>query len=58
MTLVARIYHYKEMLLGFSRVRNLNRKIFIVPVMTPKLSLTGCTLLRLHHTNPMALLIV
>ena len=32
------ILSYKEMLLGFSRVRNLNRKIFIVPVMTPKLS--------------------
>ena len=32
------ILSYKEMLLGFSQVRNLNRKIFIVPVMTPKLS--------------------
>ena len=26
------------MLLGLARVRNLNRKIYIVPVMTPKLS--------------------
>lgn len=29
---------YKEMLLGFAKVRNLKRKIIIVPVMTPKLS--------------------
>ena len=29
---------YKEMLLGYARVRKLKRKIFIVPVMTPKLS--------------------
>ncbi len=32
------ILTYKEMLLGFARVRNLNRKIYTVPVMTPKLS--------------------
>ncbi len=32
------ILTYKEMLLEFARVRNLNRRIFIVPVMTPKLS--------------------
>lgn len=32
------ILSYKEMLLGFAKVRNLNRKILIVPVMTPKLS--------------------
>ena len=32
------ILSYKEMLLGFSQIRNLNRKIFIVPVMTPRLS--------------------
>ncbi len=32
------ILSYKEMLLGFGFVRNLTRKIFIVPVMTPKLS--------------------
>ena len=29
---------YKEMLLRFAAVRNLKRKIFVVPVMTPKLS--------------------
>lgn len=29
---------YKEMLLEFSRLRNLNRKIYTVPVMTPRLS--------------------
>jgi uncharacterized protein YbjT (DUF2867 family) len=29
---------YKEMLLRFARVRHLKRRIFIVPVMTPKLS--------------------
>jgi uncharacterized protein YbjT (DUF2867 family) len=29
---------YKNMLLNFGKVRNLKRKIFIVPVMTPKLS--------------------
>lgn len=29
---------YKEMLLRFAKVRGLKRKIFIVPVMTPKLS--------------------
>ena len=32
------ILSYKEMLLEFSRERNLNRKIYIVPVMTPRLS--------------------
>lgn len=32
------ILSYKQMLLGFARVRNLNRKIFVVPVMTPRLS--------------------
>ncbi|MDG1146738.1 MAG: SDR family oxidoreductase [Crocinitomicaceae bacterium] len=32
------ILSYKQMLLGLARVRNLNRKIYIVPVMTPKLS--------------------
>lgn len=32
------ILSYKEMLLGFAKVRNLKRKILIVPVMTPKLS--------------------
>lgn len=32
------ILSYKDMLLDFSRIRNLNRKIFIVPVMTPRLS--------------------
>ncbi|MCB2209206.1 MAG: SDR family oxidoreductase [Bacteroidetes bacterium] len=32
------IISYKEMLLGFAKVRGLKRKIFIVPVMTPKLS--------------------
>ena len=32
------ILSYKEMLLEFGRIRNLNRKIFIVPVMTPRLS--------------------
>ena len=32
------ILSYKEMLLEFSRMRKLNRKIFIVPVMTPRLS--------------------
>ncbi|MEQ9592705.1 MAG: SDR family oxidoreductase, partial [Cyclobacteriaceae bacterium] len=29
---------YKEMLLGYAKVRKLQRKIFIVPVMTPRLS--------------------
>jgi len=29
---------YKNMLLDFGKVRNLNRKIYVVPVMTPKLS--------------------
>jgi len=29
---------YKEMLLEFSQVRNLNRKIWTVPIMTPRLS--------------------
>jgi uncharacterized protein YbjT (DUF2867 family) len=32
------ILTYKEMLLSFAEVRNLKRKIWIVPVMTPKLS--------------------
>jgi len=32
------ILSYKEMLLGFGRARNLTRKIYIVPVMTPRLS--------------------
>jgi uncharacterized protein YbjT (DUF2867 family) len=32
------ILTYKEMLLGFAEVRGLNRRIFIVPVITPKLS--------------------
>lgn len=32
------ILTYKEMLLGFAKVRNLKRKIWTVPVMTPKLS--------------------
>ena len=32
------ILTYKEMLLAYAQVRNLNRKIWIVPVMTPKLS--------------------
>jgi len=32
------ILSYKEMLLEFAKFRKLNRKIFIVPVMTPKLS--------------------
>ncbi len=32
------ILNYKEMLLGFARVRGLKRRIGIVPVMTPRLS--------------------
>jgi len=32
------ILSYKEMLLRFAKIRGLKRKIFIVPVMTPKLS--------------------
>ncbi len=32
------ILSYKEMLLGYARVRKLNRRIFVVPVMTPRLS--------------------
>ena len=32
------ILSYKEMLLGFAEVRNLKRRIFVVPVMTPRLS--------------------
>ena len=32
------ILTYKDMLLEFSRIRNLNRKIYILPVMTPRLS--------------------
>lgn len=32
------VLSYKMMLLNFGRIRNLSRKIFIVPVMTPRLS--------------------
>lgn len=32
------ILSYKEMLLNFSKIRGLNRRIIVVPVMTPKLS--------------------
>ncbi len=32
------VISYKEMLLGYAKVRGLKRKIFIVPIMTPKLS--------------------
>ena len=32
------ILSYKQMLLGFAKSRNLSRQIFVVPVMTPKLS--------------------
>ncbi len=32
------ILTYKEMLLSFAKVRKLRRKIFVIPVMTPKLS--------------------
>ncbi|MBM3420136.1 MAG: SDR family oxidoreductase [Bacteroidetes bacterium] len=32
------ILTYREMLLGFARVRNLRRRIYVVPVMTPRLS--------------------
>ena len=32
------IMTYKDMLMGFARVRGLKRKIWVVPVMTPKLS--------------------
>ena len=32
------ILSYKEMLLGFAKGRNLKRSIFIIPVMTPRLS--------------------
>jgi len=32
------VLSYKEMLLGFAKVRKLKRWIFVVPVMTPKLS--------------------
>ncbi len=32
------VFTYKDMLLGFARVRGLKRYIFVVPVMTPKLS--------------------
>lgn len=32
------ILSYKEMLLNFARVRKLRRRIFVLPVMTPKLS--------------------
>ncbi len=34
----ADVLSYKEMLLEFARVRHLNRKIFVVPIMTPRLS--------------------
>lgn len=34
----ADILNYKNMLLEFSKVRNLKRRIYIVPVMTPRLS--------------------
>jgi uncharacterized protein YbjT (DUF2867 family) len=32
------IMTYKEMLIGFARVRGLKRRVWVVPVMTPKLS--------------------
>ena len=32
------ILSYKNMLLDFGKVRNLKRKIFVVPIMTPKVS--------------------
>jgi len=32
------ILSYKEMLLNFGKARNLKRKIFVIPIMTPKLS--------------------
>lgn len=32
------VLSYKQMLLGFAKSRNLKRKIFVVPVMTPRLS--------------------
>ena len=32
------VLSYKQMLLGFAKNRNLTRKIFVVPVMTPRLS--------------------
>lgn len=32
------VLSYKEMLLGFARIRNLKRTILVVPVMTPRLS--------------------
>ncbi|MDY0102489.1 MAG: SDR family oxidoreductase [Lentimicrobium sp.] len=32
------VLSYKQMLLGFAKSRNLRRRIFVVPVMTPKLS--------------------
>jgi len=32
------IISYKEMLLGYAKIRGLKRRIFVVPVMTPKLS--------------------
>ncbi len=34
----ADVLTYKEMMLGYAKARNLNRKIWVVPVMTPKLS--------------------
>jgi uncharacterized protein YbjT (DUF2867 family) len=32
------ILSYKQMLLDFAKIRNLKRKIFVVPIMTPRLS--------------------
>lgn len=32
------ILSYKEILLGYAKVKNLKRKIFVVPVMTPRIS--------------------
>jgi uncharacterized protein YbjT (DUF2867 family) len=32
------VLSYKEMILGFAKSRNLKRKIFVVPIMTPRLS--------------------
>ncbi|MDN3670984.1 SDR family oxidoreductase [Echinicola jeungdonensis] len=32
------VLNYKEMLIGYARSRNLKRKIWVVPVLTPKLS--------------------
>jgi uncharacterized protein YbjT (DUF2867 family) len=56
---------YKEMLLKFAKVRNLRRRIFIVPIMTPKLSsywlyfVTSTTYkLAIHLVNSMKVEIV